>query len=215
MGKKILVVGTGTGRCGTTSFSRLLNSQKNAKVTHERYSNRLPWRRSEQGKFVSRLVSQTRADSELIVGDVALQWGNSLANLARVGARIVILKRDRSEFVESFMRKSRSRNNWQMPRDGGTPNSTWYNCFPNFAGPSKREALGQYWDFYYNELVPNFENEFPDSSLLVYLDVLNSEAGIKRVLDWIGIPEKNQVIQAGIHRNRTRNGIHKRSSVPD
>lgn len=200
-----LIIGAGSGRCGTTSFAHFLNAQEGAIVSHERNAKRLPWEKGQQEAFRSRLKRQGRKSGAKYFGDVALQWTNSLVEWVDEGARVVVLKRDRSEFIESFIRKSRRRNNWQRRKDGGTPNAPWFNCFPKFPGPSKREALGQYWDHVYTELVPAaVEQVGPGNILVVYVDVLNNERGLKRILDWVGIDPDDQVIRPGIHRNKTR-----------
>jgi len=200
-----LVIGAGSGRCGTTSFAHFLNAQQGAIVSHETFSKTLPWDRVGQKVFVDKLIRRGQNSGARYYGDVALQWTNNIPLLVDRGAKVVVLKRGREEFIGSFLRKSRNRNNWQHKKNGGTPRSPWFNCFPKFPGPSKAKALGQYWDHVYNELVPSSLEECgPDNVLVVYVDALNSERGLKRILDWIGIDPVDQAIKAGIHRNKTR-----------
>lgn len=200
-----LIIGAGSGRCGTTSFAHFLNAQKGSTVSHETFSKHLHWEKKSQAPFIQRLRRRASDFDGKYYGDVALQWSNSLVELSEMGARIVVLKREREDFIGSFMRKSRKRNNWQKKGKGGTPGSPWFKCFPKFPGPSKREALGQYWDHIYNDLVPTAISHVGEENILVvYMDVLNTERGLKRILDWIGIAPEDQILRTGIHRNKTR-----------
>lgn len=211
-----LVIGAGSGRCGTTSFAHFLNAQKGAIVSHETFTNRIPWDRAGQKVYVDKLIRRGQNSKARYFGDVALQWTNNIPYLVEKGAKVVILKRERDDVVRSFLQKSRSRNNWQPPGAGGTPKAPWFNCFPKFDGPSKAEALGQYWDHIYQELVPSSLDKYgSDNILVVYVDALNNERGLKKILDWIGIDPEDQAIKVGIHRNKARNknGQYRRRRV--
>ncbi len=199
-----LVIGCGTGRCGTTTLATLLNAQPDSLVTHERFNHKFRW--GKPSKWRSQMLQLAAMSAHQMVGDVALQWGCDLPMVLQHGARVVVLKREQEAFVESFMRKSGRRNNWQPKGQGGTPNtSPWFGCFPQFSGQaSKRAALRAYWEFYYRELVAPAAEMWPDQLAIFYLDVFNSEAGQRRLLSWLGIPEAQQVIRVGIRKNKTR-----------
>ena len=59
LSKKTLVFGIGTGRCGTTSLAKLLNSQENAFVGHE-LSPILPWEQNINDIFNLKFIAIKR-----------------------------------------------------------------------------------------------------------------------------------------------------------
>ena len=199
--KKQLVIGCGTGRCGTTTLARLLNMQPGAAVTHERLASKFHWNKpaEAQHKIMKTLVAMT----EGLVGDVALQHGCCLQWWCEVGAKVVVMKRDMEGYLASWKKKAGLRNNWQPPREGGTAGSRWYKAFPKFAGLSGREeALKAYYNFYYDELVPPVVQQYPDQVLLCHVDVFNTARGQQHLLDFCGVPREEQVLKVGLKKNR-------------
>ena len=105
------VLGIGTGRCGTTSLTRLLKAQPGVHATHEARPL-LPWnpRKSKENVVdrVCRLVAAAPPRAR-IVADVALYYLPYVATILRhwPATRVICLRRDRAEVIESFARKVR------------------------------------------------------------------------------------------------------------
>ena len=200
--EKQLVIGAGTGRCGTTTLAKLLDLQPGGVVTHERLASKFHWNKPAEAQ---RKILQTfRSCDRGLVGDVALQHGCCMPFWCDQGAKLIVMKRDIPGYLASWKRKAGNRNNWQPPGEGGTPRKArWYHCFPKFSGHANRkEALIAYWNFYYNELVPPVAEAYPDQVLVCYVDVFNTVRGQRQLLDFCGVPREEQVIKVGMKKNR-------------
>jgi hypothetical protein len=102
-----VVLGVGTGRCGTLSLTRLLNRQAGIHVTHERPPY-LPWKSETPRDLIAARLSAFRADSPgaVIVGDVAFFYLNYLPDALALDdrLRVVCLRRPKHEVVASYRR---------------------------------------------------------------------------------------------------------------
>jgi len=191
------VVGTGTGRCGTSSLAALLSAQNGADVTHERWRSRVPW--TEGQHWARSLVEE--CEESLEGGARVAQW--YAEGLIEAGARIVYLLRNCEEVVESFIRKSGPRNNWQpWPQLAENERFRFHECFPSFLAESKREALRKYWSLSVGRAQDlNARHEafeiFPTKAL-------NSEDGVKGILDHLQVPKEARTIETGIRVNTTK-----------
>ncbi len=170
----MIVIGAGTGRCGTKSLSILLDNCKDSAVTHESPPI-LPWSVSE--RFESRLETMQESD-HAIVGDVASSYLPYMEEYD--GFKKIVLKRDKQETVDSFMRHSGPRNNWQ---ERGYTDPKWFDFFPTYSDDlTKKEALEQYWEDYY-ERAEEVAKVFP-------LETLNSEEGQDNIFNYLKIPKE-------------------------
>ncbi|MBW3600963.1 MAG: hypothetical protein KY475_27320, partial [Planctomycetes bacterium] len=105
-GGQRLVLGLGTGRCGTHALAQLLDRQGDARVTHEE-PPLLPWRRREgQAAITARLARWRRERRERLIGDVASFYLPYVEEAleAEPELRVVCLRRPREEVVASFCR---------------------------------------------------------------------------------------------------------------
>lgn len=167
----MIVLGAGTGRCGTQSLAILLNGCKNAFVTHEK-KPMLPW--GTNSYFERRLRKMQNSDFS-IVGDVASTYLPYMEKYD--GFKKIVLKRDKQETVDSFMRHSGPRNNWQKR---GLSHPQWFKIFPVYSDElSKEEAIAKYWEEYY-ERAEEVAEVFP-------LEALNSEEGQDKIFDYLEI----------------------------
>jgi len=197
------VVGTGTGRCGTSSLAALLSAQNGADVTHERWRSRVPW--TEGQHWARSLVEECEESLEggaRVAGDVAFQWQWYAEGLIEAGARIVYLLRNCEEVVESFIRKSGPRNNWEpWPELDEDERFRFHECFPSFAAESKREALRMYWRLSVGRA--RDLNARHDAFEIFPTEALNSEGGVKGILDHLQVPTAARTIETGIRANTT------------
>ena len=117
----LVVIGLGTGRCGTVSLSKLLSAQAGVLVTHEA-APLLPWEvdRVKLERHVPYIQGWLDKGCS-VAGDVAYFWLPYVPLFDEVFSRwkAVGLIRDRDEVVHSFLRKTTQRNHWQI-HDGST-----------------------------------------------------------------------------------------------
>jgi len=199
------IMGCGTGRCGTSTLAHLLNHQHGARISHERFTHKLHW--GKMDGWMEQMIHLSKAHPGHIFGDVALQWGSVAEPWLDYGAQVVVLKRDLAGHLASWKQKAGSRNNWQRQKDGGTPGrSHWYQAFPNFRGCKDRhQALIKYWHYYYDELIPPLIGAYPGQVAVFKMEVFNSAAGQRRLLDFCKIPTDVQRLQVGLKKNQRRN----------
>lgn len=178
------------------SLSRLLGSPADCHATHEmdRIRARLNWAfdLGEIEKSLEILESRTSP----AVCDVAFYYLPHVKYISqtRPEATFVCLRRDREETVESYMLKTEGHDHWRV--GWGKP-SPWDRLYPKFNAPSKREAIGMYWDMYYSEA----ERLERAGIRIRTFDVsdLNSGAGTSEILEFCGLPPSDDL--AGIHEN--------------
>jgi hypothetical protein len=183
--------GIGTGRCGTESLATLLNQQRQTHITHE--SKRLPWEVPRDG--ARRELHRLSLRPSPIVGDVAFYYLPYIRRLLEdPRVRVVALRRDRTQTVESYLRKMEGRNHWstQGHRDDG-----WDRCYPTYEEPDLRSAIGRYWDEYYAHVEQLVEDN--DRVALFPTEALNHVEGVLSILTFLGVADP--VVSAGIHQN--------------
>ena len=147
-----MVFGIGSGRCGTHSLQKLLNIQNETKITHELGDK--PIMTWGVNIFEYRLqIEKIKKRKESIKGDVGFYWLPYVELLiSKEDAKIVVLKRDKSETVSSFYKKTISRNHWQEHDGKKYRYCRWDHCFPNMLANTKKEAIEMYWEYYYEEV---------------------------------------------------------------
>lgn len=164
-----------------------------------------------------------------LIGDIAFYYLTYAERIAERSDRVrfLCLKRDREATIESWMRKSElerwpskriadrlasaitrapyheSRNFW-MEHDGSrwALDPVWDKCFPKFRGPEKRDAIAQYYDYYYEEaarIAPRIGSAFR----IIETEKLNDPALQPEILSWLGVSPEDQVeVDAHIHQSR-------------
>lgn len=202
------IFGLGTGRCGTWTLSRILAAQPDVYSKHE--GTPLPWERDEKALWYQLLNLAINIDAPTIA-TTSYVWINYVGLIMGhlINPRFICLRRPRREVVESFLEHSPANNHWTDPKslhwdpnkdfDGKTSNQ-----WPKF-NMSKRDALGAYWDAYYNA-ADYLEANYPQNFKIFDLDdALNNLWGQRRMLTFAGIEEGRQVIALG----QKLNALHK------
>jgi len=207
--KKTILIGCGTGRCGTVSLSRLVNSGEGAVCTHERRPL-LPWVLDED-LLLERIRYFEGSDSTL-VGDVAYFHLPYLERLleALPEARVICLERDRKEVIESFLWWTNWQNRWQ-DHDGieWVKNPVWDLTYPKFdMALSKSEAIGEYWDHYHAQIRALAEGH-PGRVRIFEIEALNSREGQDRIFDFLGVQEARRK-----HPHQNRHNTRKATTRP-
>jgi len=206
----MIVIGMGSGRSGTKSLAKLLDEQDNAKVTHEYGEplhwdlNQLHWQlwedRLDEWERENLLDKGYFREEEKIKGDVASWYlpyieaiarGSDKSHLEYINSeeywayylKVIVLKRDKDETIESFDEWTGQGNRWQE-KGGDWPE--YDHAFPTYPDElSKREAIGQYWEDYYETC--EWLEDVTDFVKIFDIDVLNSKEGQQKIFDFLGI----------------------------
>jgi hypothetical protein len=199
MNSKKIIIGLGTGRCGTLSLSHLLNIQPNADVTHERKPI-LPW------KFDRTLIQQkieSLLDSDrAIVGDVALYYLPYVPFIANTYKNVyfICLKRDKTETIESYFNWLKG-NPWSKEYDQSDENTYFFDSYPKYDISEKKSAISQYWDEYY-KLAQEYEKKY--SFFRVFnTQNLNTQRGVTSILEFLEI--QGSIIETSIKLHTKKN----------
>lgn len=177
---KKIVIGLGSGRCGTTSLAALLG------LPHEQCEP-LPWQVNEQELL--RRLSVWKSGKVRVVGDVGFYYLPYVKLLREhADCRFICLKRKREDTIDSFMRHSAGANHWTN-HDGKRWRSDphWDLAFPKYEMGSKAEAIGRYWDEYY-EMASALSAS--DDFLLLETEALNDSGKCEEILEFAGICRK-------------------------
>ena len=207
---KNLIIGLGTGRCGTTSLARLLSLQPDSFFVHEGeftknkyYHFLLPWN-VDLSKLIEweKKIKQVSGDN-IFYGDVGSYFIQYVCDILKKypTTRFICLKREKELVVQSFMKKTRGRNHWMeripwyQARD-----IIWDKIFPRFDVSSKKEAIALYWNIYY-VMASDFEKRFPENFKVFPTEFLNSVSGMNEILDFAGIHASGRVLDKK-HENK-------------
>jgi len=219
---RTIVIGLGTGRCGTLSLARTLSAQAEASVTHEERPL-LPWDAEDRGRIVASRIEGmlARPDADRLTGDVAFYYLNYVEEI--IGqfsdVRFVCLRRDREQTVESYVRwlalqkNGRRVNHWSKDR---LPFDTdvWDACYPKYETTNLQEGIGRYWDAYYAQVEALATKHPAVTRLYETENLLNDERAISELLSWLGIPGSEQVVSQ-VHANRGPRAVDARERVHD
>jgi hypothetical protein len=186
-----VVIGCGTGRCGTKSLSKLIDDCQQALCTHERRPI-LPWAFSDV-HLQARVHDLQRADSP-VVGDVAYYYLPYLERLIEMipDLKVVCLERDRQEVIDSYMQKTQGWNHW-YEHDGKAwaYDPFWDATYPKYPIAYKPDAIGAYWDEYH-DTIRHTADQHPVNVRVMGTETLNTRAGQDTLFDFIGISEDHR-----------------------
>jgi hypothetical protein len=208
-----IVLGMGSGRCGTLSLAHVLGRQPGVMISHED-PPLLHWRR-EPGRDVilERFARWRRTRQAAIVGDVASFYLPYVEDAIALepAIRIVCLKRPREEVVRSFCQwldrvQPLPTNHWaEEPVAGWYHDPVWTRIFPQYDIQDREEGIRRYWDEYY-ATVEELVARYPEHIRVFDMDrVLNTPEGLRELLAFVGIPPERQVVAAGLRANKVPN----------
>jgi hypothetical protein len=195
-----LVLGLGTGRCGSTSLTALLTTVDGSCATHENppliYWQKLP----EQIALHVERFALLREFFPLVF-DASHWWGNAVDDiLARFpDVRIVGLHRETERCIQSFLKiKGSGRgsiNHWAPSGNGIWRTNIWDPLYPSYPSPqraadqpdaAKQEAIRRYV-VDYNAALAALRERLPDQVLLIRTEDLAQPAAQQRLFDFIGV----------------------------
>lgn len=206
---KRLILVIGSGRCGTQSLARVVDQQPSAAFTHEK-APLLPWE-------VDFELLHAKIDSFLerraaIVGDAAFYYLPYIDQVLNhwPSTKIVCLKRNKEDTVKSFLKWTHSTHRW-LDHDGSQwHQEEWDKCYPKFDIADRDEACRRYWDLYY-EQVDSLLGKFPGRIRIWEIDrALNTKAGLRELLDFVGLPCNKQRLLLQVRMHSTQEGLPSR-----
>ena len=197
-----LVVGLGSGRCGTKSLHALLNKQPRSASIHE--PKPLLSYEFDAAMFRAHWMNLTGWKGTDVVAPIALFYLWYVPAFLSIESEVcfVCLKRDREETIKSWMRWTSRReiftHHWTTQGRTYWKNKWgWDVCFPKYDDcPTKEEAIARYYDHYYR-LASVYEEALPNFQIFP-MECLNSAQGVREILDFAGFKHPNIVI--GIKR---------------
>ncbi|MCB1038849.1 MAG: hypothetical protein KDA94_04860 [Acidimicrobiales bacterium] len=178
-GSSRLVIGLGTGRCGTHSLADLLAAQPGTVAMHQP-APCLPWH-VDFGWYrdVNDLIA---AQGPAVVALVAWYYLPYVDLLARDhDVRFVCLQRDRASTVASIDRLTAQFDHWSNRSPSHSANERWRSLFPSYDVDDKVEALGRYYDEYY-ERARAHADAMPDRFSVFATTDLNDDGGVAAIL---------------------------------
>lgn len=202
-----VVIGLGTGQCGSSSLTELLRSQTGAHVTHE-MPPRLSWQGEPDRLPVHAARFELLRDYYGLIGDCSHYWLPYADELAKQfeGIKFVILKRDREATVASFMKikgiagkAAKSAINHWIDHDGSHfQKNIWDDVYPKYGEKDLEKALALYWDDYYAQC-DALARRYPGQSKLVATESLGEPDCQVDLLAFCGVEDAKTV--AGLHLN--------------
>lgn len=188
IGRKKFIFGVGSGKCGTVSFAKLLELNKVA-ATHEKFF--MPWEYDCMAGFKG--IAYLYYREAEYVADSAFYWINYIELIRSYvpSPKVVCLKRDRDEVVNSWMSYNDPRNYWTSPSSKywGEPEDSIdirMMMFPKYDLP-KKDAIIEYWDEYYRK-AEYWQSKYPEILKIYSMhDVLNTEDGQRDMFKFVGM----------------------------
>lgn len=200
-----VVYGLGTGRSGSTSLTFLFKAQPGTAFSHE-HPPLLPWSggAAEYDFHLTRMRLLSRLYDHVV--DVSHWWlprvEDIIARNAR--ARFVVIRRDRDETVQSFLSikgegRPGSFNHWMRHDGSHYRRSGWDACYPKYPAQDLREALGLYWDDYYDRAA-RLADKYPEHVRVFPIAALQKPLGQAEILSFCGYEQPILVDDA--HKNK-------------
>ncbi|MBQ3225614.1 MAG: hypothetical protein IJB48_01005 [Clostridia bacterium] len=202
-----IVLGLGTGQCGLKLLADILNAQQDCAISYEDPRS-LPWKHNPAHlvgceNFIPSIkecfVRWNNTRSESILGDVASFYLPYVeeAMSAEENIRIVCLQRSKEEVVAAFERSiylssPRPIDNWSENLEAGWyRHPTRFRFYPKYQVSSRREALELYWEEY-TAKAQEYAEKYPEKFCIFDPSKMESESGVREILDFVGIPKELQ-----------------------
>lgn len=214
MDKKI-IIGFGTGRCGTKSLAAFLNQQKGWEITHEEANMSWYPALTDSKVCIDRFISKRNGS---VIGDIGFYWINYLNLILRKysGSKAINIRRPIDEVIESF---------WSYRNDetdGNIGTMYWFG-YP-FDAPTKTKDDIAFTVKRYQFLEFEVQKIYPSSIYIMPIDDLNSKNKLESLLEWIEedniynlnqfhINRRDQVIKQNKTRSKPFESVLNRKDV--
>lgn len=197
-----IVIGCGTGRCGTLTLAKLLDGCIGFDCTHEARPT-LSWIVSDH-EYADKLDRIQAADQH---GDVCAAYLPYLPKfLVDIpDLRVVALRRPAHEVAESFEQwldttGPMRRHHWYDHGGDGWLLDTYDRTYPSYDIPDRYQALLHYVEDYDTQ-IDQLRRDHPGSIMLVHTRDLGDLDVQQWIFDFANIPRADQRPQPGINYN--------------
>jgi len=199
-----IILGMGAGQCGLPLLARILTQQPDSLITHEQLPW-LPWEVRPHGPGIrERLTRIAAASGKKRIGDVAAFYLPYVAAAVEFqpSIRIICLTRPREEIVAEFCRSLDQSSRLPTNHWARDPAPGWHHdpfvtpTFPQYETTDRAEGIGRYWDDYYTR-AEQFAQRLPANVRIWDTQTLTTDAGVREVLTWAGIPADEQLALTG------------------
>ena len=149
-----MVMGLGTGRCGTLCLSDFMKQQPEMAVcSHEHL--KWPWYAEPESITINAVARYSAVENAVVgeVGSFLLPHVRRISEFFRE-TKLIILKRDKARTIQSWMGKTHRKHNYWVPHTLGIwEDDSWDHMFPKFdmERQTKEQAISAYYDMYYEE----------------------------------------------------------------
>ena len=192
-----LIIGLGTGHCGTRSLAKLFSLQEDTIAFHEFPP---PVAISSTPGLIKERLDLLLCQRPGTIADVAF-WYLPFVKLIwsqAPSAKFICLERPKDEFIHSVL-KYIAPGYFPLqyfktnPRVKGPEFGM---CFPQYPHSlTKEQALGSYWEDYH-KTINGLTNTFPNYIRSWPLEALNNKTLVGHILNFAGFP--NPVVRVGI-----------------
>ncbi|MBD3225247.1 MAG: hypothetical protein GF313_10990 [Caldithrix sp.] len=188
MSDKKIIIGLGTGRCGTQSLVALLNQYPDTHIDHERFPIESTW--LPNLRYFNNLCHYFEGQNATIVGDVSFYNLNYfyLFTERYKDIKFIGLRRNKNQTVHSYFKKTEGRNHFAFPHKYDE-HRLWDKKFPKFLDMEKETALRAYYDFYYGQLY-YLQHVFPGTVKVFDVADLNSQKGVEDIFKFLELDKK-------------------------
>ena len=206
-----LVLGLGTGRCGSTTLTALMATVDGSVCTHENPPLIFWDQQAEQVAFHLKRFELLRQYFPLVF-DAAHWWLNVMDNLFATfpDSKVIGLYRDLEPCVRSFMRLKGSghgsENHWVPPDNGIWQSSDWDAVYPTYPVPdfarvnpdhAKADVIRRYVSEY-NRSLNSLADRFHGRVILIQTERLGRASEQQRMFHFVGLPGR----LTSVHLNR-------------
>jgi len=188
------VIGYGFGRCGTQSLAQLLHLQPYSCFSHELHG--LHWLPIFSRYPLIKKALQKRGDMFDFVGDVNYAWVQYIPQLVEnfPDVKFIHIWRDKEASVESFWDRNQDRiNAINTPSVWGN-DTFWHSIYPFFGYPPSKDQVANTYDVFH-KIAETIMVLYSTRTYTIKMESLNNPDSIKKLLDYVGIPENKQVVK--------------------
>ncbi len=196
-----IVLGLGTGRCGSTTLTAAMAALGDACATHEN-PPLINWDPCEEQVSFHIKRLKTMAEHYALVFDASHWWLNVAERVMAEceGTRVIAMVRDTASCIRSFIAvKGNGRgsvNHWALPNNGiwtTTHGDPTYPCYEIPLGlhadpDAARAAQIERFVRSYNEALMTLANRHPDRVLVVRTEELSSESTSEQIAAFVKLP---------------------------
>jgi len=170
-----LIIGYGTGRCGTKSLASFLNQQQDSNITHEQSGSWFPTA-GNPAETIANIIGR----NSKFVGDVGFAWIHYVTFLSKeYNAKFINIYRNDEDVIESFYK-----NTAHMP-EGYM--DTWFG-WPHDSDKANKDAIVHSIKRYRRlEEIALLKNR--DKIMTMHTEELNEIEFLEELLYWLGFDE--------------------------